>query len=729
MSSQVLLRQILQQTSNPELISRAFAFAKEAHRGQKRLSGEDYINHPLATAVTLSEMRLDPATVTAALLHDVPDDTPRTIEDIEREFGKEIAFLVNGVSKLGQLRLPKEDLRVKPVQTRIETPVDLESENLRKMFLAMAEDLRVILIKLADRLHNLQTLNVLPPQRQQRIALETMEILAPIANRLGIGEIKGQLEDLAFPYLYPKEFSWLMDNVKTKYEERKKYIEQIKPVLYDMLRKENVQVIDIHARAKHYWSLYQKLLRDDMNLERIYDLVALRVLVDTTENCYRTLGIIHQHWKPLPGLIKDYIAFPKPNNYRSLHTTCFCLDGKITEIQIKTPEMHQEAEYGIAAHWAYKERLNLESKALRRKFSWVAQLREWQKQRINPEEFWEGLKIDFFKNRIFALTPKGDVIDLPEGATPVDFAYAVHTDLGNKCSGAKVNGKLVQLSSRLANGDVVEILTEKNKTPSRDWLDFVKTNAAKSRIKEWLKKESRPENFRRGLSLLNQTFQQLKGITFSGLPEEKKQAILHKLNYKDVNRLVLAVGEGEIGAKTVLKSIFSEDEWLTAPAQKVKIRIPKSEVARGKNVLLAGQTGLAVYFAKCCLPQPNDAILGYIAKTRGAAIHKQDCQNLLIAKQKWPQKIVNAEWQNVKYKAPYPVSLRIIASEDRIGLLRDITSAISSIQGNIVSCHTTLQNGNPPLISLKIEISEAKNLETVFRELLQVRGVKEVRRV
>lgn len=726
---QQILRGIIKNNSNPQLIERAFVFAEEAHRGQKRLSGEDYIMHPLAAARTLSEMRLDPATIAAALLHDVVDDTDRTLEDIEKEFGKEIAFLVNGVSKLGQLRLPKEDLRVRPAETRIETPIDPEAENLRKMFFAMAEDLRVILIKLADRLHNMQTLAALPPQRQQRIALETMEIFAPIANRLGMGEVKGRLEDLAFPYLYPKEFSWLMDNVETKYEERKKYVNQIKPVLQDILHKEGIPTLDIHARAKHYWSLYQKLLRHDMNLERVYDLVAMRVLVDTIANCYRALGTIHRQWKPLPGLIKDYIAFPKPNNYRSLHTTCFCLGGKITEIQVKTLEMHQEAEYGIAAHWAYKEGLDLKNRSLRKKFGWITQLHEWQKQRTKPEEFWEGLKIDFFKNRIFVFTPKGEVIDLPEGATPIDFAYVVHTDLGNRCSGAKVNGKLVQLSSQLSNGDVVEILTEKNKTPSRDWLEFVKTSAARSKIREWLKKESRPENFRRGLNLLNRTFQQLQGISFVALPENRKQAALNKLNYKNLEGLIVAVGEGELTAKAVLRAIFPEEEWVVPSAPKVEIRLPKPENAKAENVLLAGQTGLSIYLAKCCLPQPNDTILGYITKTRGASIHKHDCQNLTAIKQKWPQKIVEAEWQKVKYSAPYRVSLKITTSEDRVGLLRDITSAISSAKGNIISCNTTLQNGNPPTISLKIEILNTKDLELIFQQLQQVRGIKEVKRV
>lgn len=722
------IQQILQKVSNPKLVERAFYFAKEAHQGQKRLSGEDYIVHPISAAYTLFEMGLDSSTIAAALLHDVVDDTPRTLEDIEREFGKEIAFLVNGVSKLGQLRLPKKNINIPPADIKLEKPIDPEIENLRKMFFAMAEDLRVILIKLADRLHNMKTLKALPPQRQQRIALETMEIYAPIAERLGMGELKGQLEDLAFPYLYPKEYNWLIENVKEHYEKRKEYLKKIEPIVSQILQEENITVLSIDSRAKHYWSLYKKLLKNDMDIEKIYDLVAMRILVPDVSSCYTVLGIIHKHWKPLPWKINDYIAIPKPNGYRSLHTTCFCIDGKLTEFQIKTPEMHAENEYGICAHWAYKQGIN--PKTLRRKFAWVSQLREWQKKIHREEEFWEGLKIDFFKDRIFVLTPKGDVIDLPEGSTPVDFAYAVHTDIGNKCAGAKVNGKLVQLSYQLRSGEVVEIITDKNKTPSRDWLEFVKTHTAKARIKEWLKKQSEPENFKRGLRLLNNTFQQLQGINFLDLPENKKKIILEKLNYKNINTIILAVGQGELSPKTVFKAIFPEESWLIPPDQKIQIQ-PKAKTQNQlTNILLAGQAGLAIYIAKCCLPQPNEQILGYITKHRGAAIHQANCKNLLRAKNKWPQKIIEAQWQEIKSNSPYKISFKVITSEDRVGLLRDITSVISSVNGNILTCHTILSKSKKaPDIFIKVEIASAKDLETIFTKLYEVKGIQEIKRV
>lgn len=459
-----------------DLIRRAYEFAQKAHEGQKRSSGEPYFNHCMATAQTLIDMKLDPKTIAAGLLHDVAEDTKYTILDIKKVFGDEIMFLVEGVTKLGKIKYHGDQQR---------------AENLRKMFLAMAEDTRVILVKLADRLHNMQTLKYVKPEKQKRIAMETMEIYAPLAHRLGMGEIKGQLEDLSFQYLYPEEYKWVIDHVSEKYQERERYIEKIKPVIQEELTKENIKPINIDARAKRYYSLYKKLGKYDMNLDKIHDLVAVRIAVNTIEECYGTLGVIHKLWRPLPGKIKDYIALPKPNGYQSLHTTVFCIDGKITEFQIRTLQMHDEAELGIAAHWLYTEKgkPKIGTKLDNKKFAWVSQLRDWQKEISGSQEFLESLKIDFFKDRIFILTPKGDAIDLPEGATPVDFAYHIHSEVGDRCSGAKTNGKMVPLSHTLQNGDVVEIITQKKHTPTRSWLEFVKTSIAKNRIRHLLKKE------------------------------------------------------------------------------------------------------------------------------------------------------------------------------------------------------------------------------------------------
>ena len=467
-------------------IKRAYDLAFRLHQGQKRKNGEPYFNHVLAAAETIAEWGLDEASIAAGLLHDVVEDTAYTSEQIKNEFGEEIAFLVEGVTKLGKIKY---------------SGIERQVENLRKMMLALSQDLRVIIIKLADRLHNMRTLNALPPQKQKRIALETSEIYAPLAYRLGMQWISGELEDLAFPYIYPKEYRWLIDNVKEKYDERAAYVEKVKPILNKTLTDAGIEVLKLDYRAKRYSSLYKKLLREDMNIEKIYDLIALRIVVKSVEDCYAALGIIHNNWPPLPNKIKDYIALPKPNGYRSLHTTVFFIDNKITEIQIRTEEMHKESETGIAAHWAYemskstKNYLdNKASFANKKELQWVNQLKNWQNEFSNPEEFLESLKIDFFKDRIFVITPKGEVMDLPTGSTPVDFAYQIHTDIGNSCSGAKVNGKIVPLDYQLRSGDILEIFTQKNKKPSESWLEFVKSTNAKNHIRSGLKAKDKKLN-------------------------------------------------------------------------------------------------------------------------------------------------------------------------------------------------------------------------------------------
>lgn len=492
MTVNILLEKVKNQPHSNEdisLIERAYEFAAEAHRGQKRKSGEPYIVHPLSTASRLADLKLDSPTIAAALLHDVCEDTDCTIQEIKKHFGDEIGFLVEGVTKLDKIRYKG---------------TERSAESLRKMFLAIGQDVRIVLLKLVDRHHNMETLRHLPPEKQKRIALETLEIYAPLAYRLGMKELSGQLEDLAFPYVYPKEYGWLIKTAQQEYKDWKTYAEEVKPLIVAELIKEKIPFLDIHARAKHYYSLYKKLLKYDMDIGKITDVVALRVIVPTIEDCYATLGIIHKLWRPLPGKIKDYIALPKPNGYRSLHTTVFGPKDWHMEIQMRTPGMHQEAEQGIAAHWAYAELKRSNPKAYaahqdsfvqKRQFAWLGQLREWQKDFTSPDEFLESLKIDFFKTRIFVLTPKGDIIDLPEGATPIDFAYQVHTDIGNTAVGAKVNGKMVALDYPLKNGEVVEVLTQKNKKPSRDWLGIVKSGQARKKIASTLKKFAEEQLF------------------------------------------------------------------------------------------------------------------------------------------------------------------------------------------------------------------------------------------
>ena len=470
-------------------IRSAYEFSKKAHTGQKRRSGEPYVSHPLAVAEYLARLNMDTDTIIAALLHDTCEDTKITPDDIEKNFGSDVRFLVTGVTKVNKLKYHG---------------VERTAENLRKMFLAIAEDIRVVIIKLVDRLHNMKTLEFLPPEKQKRIALETLEIYAPLSYRLGIGGLKGQLEDLAFPYAYPKEYDWLIKNIQAPFEERKRLIEQLEPLIEEELKKEKIPYSEIHARAKHLYSLYKKLIKYEMDINRIFDLVALRIVVPSLEACYGALGVVHKLWRPMPGLVKDYIALPKPNGYQSIHTTVFGPNGYPVEFQIRTAEMHHEAEFGIAAHWSYSEKKAQSAKeytdrktsfANKKELAWVRQLHEWHKSSQTPEEFLESIKIDFFKNRIFALTPKGDVIDLPEGSTPIDFAYHIHTDIGHNATGAKVNGKIVPLNHTLQNGDVIEIATRKNKNPNSDWLEIVKTSAARKHIRSRLHRAEEEKSF------------------------------------------------------------------------------------------------------------------------------------------------------------------------------------------------------------------------------------------
>jgi GTP pyrophosphokinase len=466
-----------------DIVERAYRFAEWAHRGQKRRTGDPYFTHVVATADQLAKWGMDETTIAAGLLHDVVEDTEVTESDVRKKFGREIAKLVDGITKLGSVKYRGDKS---------------QAENLRKLILAMAEDLRVILIKLSDRLHNMKTLQPLPREKQERIALETMEIYAPLAYRLGMQGLSGELQDLAFPYAYPDEYRWIVDHIKERYEERQAYLRRLEPKVKQALEESDIDVVSMDFRAKRYASLYKKLLKNDMDIDKIYDLVAFRIIVKDVEGCYATLGVIHNMWPPLPAKIKDYIATPKPNGYRSLHTTVLGPDKKIVEFQIRTEEMHQEAENGIAANWAYEESKGTKGykrgrapKASQKEAAWVEQLRSWQKGFTHPEDFIDAFKIDFLKDNIFALTPKGEVVDLPAGATPVDFAYHIHTDIGNQCVGAKVNGKIVPLDYKLESSDVVEIITQKNKKPSPSWLDFAVTSSAKSHIRNALKKSDK----------------------------------------------------------------------------------------------------------------------------------------------------------------------------------------------------------------------------------------------
>jgi len=560
----------------PELIESAYKFAEKAHAGQKRLSGEEYITHPLRVAYFLADMGLDSSTIAAGLLHDVLEDTNITLEKLRIEFGKDISFLVEGMTKLR---------KISDAANKEEGVHRGHFSSLKKMFFATAEDIRVILIKLADKYHNMETLKFMSKADQKRIATETLEIYAPIAARLGMGRLKGQLEDMAFPYVYPREYSWLLKKVKEKYSDRLNYIERTKPVIKRYLKDAGITIIDLNSRAKHYYSLYQKLKRKELDLEKIHDLVAMRIIVPNISSCYEALGVIHKHYKPLPGLIKDYIALPKPNGYQSLHTTIFCEKGRLVEIQIRTESMHDYAENGIAAHWAYGESgKKMPVSANSREVEWVTQLRKFLEDSKTGDGF-ANLKIDFFKNRIFAFTPKGDVKDLPEGATPIDFAYAIHTDLGHATKGAKVNGKIVPLDYELKNGDVVEIMKGKEKRPSFDWLKIVKTTMAKKAINSWLREA------------------------------------------------------GDIRVEQTVEEKMTEKK-VTRNKRKIKITATKTG-----EPLIAGQRGLLYKIAKCCNPEPEQEIAGYMTLTKGVSIHTHQCSNI---KKALEARLVSVAWDSKK---------------------------------------------------------------------------------
>ena len=611
---------------DPGLIEKAYELAEKAHRGQKRLSNEDYITHPLHVAYFLADLGLDSPTIIAGLLHDVLEDTDITLEELRKKFGGDITFLVEGVTKLR---------RIDKIANKEEGAHRGHLESLKKMFFATAEDIRVILIKLADKYHNMETLKFMPKADRKRIATETLEIYAPIAARLGMGRLKGQLEDMAFPYVYPKEYSWLLKKVKEKYSDRLNYIEKTKPMIKRYIKDAGITIIDLNSRAKHYYSLYQKLKRKELDLEKIHDLVAMRLIVPDISSCYEALGVIHKHYKPLPGLIKDYIALPKPNGYQSLHTTIFCEKGRLVEIQIRTASMHDYAENGIAAHWAYSESGKTKPIAANaREVQWVAQLKKFLEDSKTGEGL-TNLKIDFFKNRIFAFTPKGDVKDLPEGATPIDFAYSIHTDLGHAVKGARVNGKIVALDHELKNSDIVEIIKGKEKKPSFDWLKIAKTTMAKKAINSWLSERPRadvdgalsrslcprPGSPRPRADVDGALSRSLSPRPGSPRPRADVDGALSRRNRGDS----FSMKKGDKGTKSVSTRRQSR-HWDDEP-------------------LIAGQRGLLYKIAKCCNPEPGNKIVGYMTLTKGVSIHTHQCSNI---KKALEARLVSVVWDSKK---------------------------------------------------------------------------------
>jgi guanosine-3',5'-bis(diphosphate) 3'-pyrophosphohydrolase len=714
-----LLKEIQQNYPSPrdEIVKKAFAFAKNAHKNQLRESGEPYFVHPYEVAEILFDLGLDIDTVVAGLLHDVIEDTGVTYSEIQEQFGVEIAELVDGVTKLGRLEY--------------KTKEEQQAENLRKMFLAMAKDIRVILIKLADRLHNMRTLKFLDPNKQKEIAQETLEIYAPLAHRLGIFKIKWELEDLALRYIDIDGYYDLVDKVAMKRKEREEYIQHVIETLRKHINEINIHA-EIEGRPKHFYSIYKKMVLQGKSFDQIYDLVAVRVIVDTVKDCYGVLGIVHTLWKPIPGRFKDYIAVPKPNMYQSLHTTVMGPYGEPFEIQIRTFEMHRTAEYGIAAHWKYKEGRR-DNSDLDSKLSWLRELLEWQNDLKDAREFMETLKIDLFTDEVFVFTPKGDVIDLPKGAIPLDFAYRIHSDIGNKCVGAKVNGKIVPLEYQLQTGDIVEILTStSSRGPSRDWLNIVKTSQAKNKIKQWFKKELKEENIIKGKDMLEKEAKRQGYSLPQLLKTEWLESILKRFSLNSIEDMYAAVGYGGITSHQIitrlvdeqkkLKKLEAKEESITKQGNKDE----KGPLLSTQGIVVKGVSNVLVRFSKCCNPVPGDDIIGYITRGRGVSIHRKDCSNLTDPSVE-PERFVDVDWEPSS-KSSYHAEIQIIAA-DRNGLLFDITSLISEMKIVVTAINARTNRNKTAVVNLIVEIADAEQLEKIIRQFKKLPEIVEVFRV
>ena len=708
-----------------DIIEKAYNFASEAHKSQKRESGEPYIIHPIDVAEILAELGMDTNTIAAGLLHDVLEDTDCTYKEMSDMFNEEIASLVNGVTKLGKIEYKSKQ--------------EQQADNVRKMLLAMAKDIRVIIIKLADRLHNMRTLKFMPKEKQKLKAKETLDIYAPLAHRLGMSKIKWELEDLSFRYLHEEEYYDLVRQIAEKRVEREAYISSIIDDLYRNLEESGIDS-DIEGRPKHFYSIYRKMVNKNKTIEQIFDLTAIRILVNSVKDCYGVLGIVHTIYKPIPGRFKDYIAMPKPNMYQSLHTTVIGPQGKTFEIQIRTFDMHKTAEYGIAAHWKYKEGDAGEDKekGFEKKLAWLRDMLEWQKETSDAEEFMEGFKIDLFSDEIFVFTPKGVVINLASGSTPIDFAYRIHTDVGNRCIGAKVNGKIVPLDYKLKTGEIVEIITSQSaKGPNMDWLNIAKSNQAKSKIKSWLKKAKKDENINKGKELLEKELRK-QGVILSEITKgDSYERLAKRYNLHNSDDIYAAVGVGSISASAFVSRLKEEnlgdkvkqsDEEI---AKNIEEHIAKSDRVNKKEgnygITVKGESNLMIRFARCCNPVPGDEIQGYITKGRGVSVHRTDCSNLksLIAYD--PNKVVDVSWGMSK-GASYVAEVRV-KSDDRMGVLSDIMKVITDSGLHLNALNANSAKGNEALINIKVKIDSIEQLRELMKKIRRLKGVTDVFRV
>jgi len=728
-------------TADRELVQRAYRLAEQAHKGQKRASGEPYIIHCLAVAAILSELCVPPAVISAGLLHDTVEDTDLTLEEIQRDFGDEITLLVDGVTKLTQLpRVSRgdqhsneqaEEDRIRELAEKRGLPdpdtevdqltksrgYDAASETLRKTFLAMGEDIRVVLIKLADRLHNMRTLGHLPEAKRKRIAQQTMDIFAPLANRLGIWQIKWELEDLAFRYLQPDTYKEIADNLASRRADREKEMKGVTSSLQSVLSNESIKA-EISGRPKHIYSIHKKMHRKGVPFDMVFDVRGVRIIVPNIPTCYSTLGVIHTQWRPIPAEFDDYIAAPKDNFYQSLHTAVVFDDGKTLEIQIRTPEMDQGAEFGIASHWRYKEGVDRDEDYERR-ILWLRSLMEWRQDVIDADEFVDGLKSDVFEDRVYLFTPRGDIIDLPAGSTPIDFAYHVHTDVGHRCRGAKVNGKLISLDYQLQTGEKIEILTAKRGGPSLDWLNpnlgLVKTQRARSKIRRWFKVQAREKNITQGKNLLEKELRRL------GLTKLNLEKLAKEFDFRTLDDLYEAIGNGDISIGRIVNHLTVPE--VEAEEYKI-IAHPSPETPPATDaVVILGLRGLLTNFAKCCNPAPGDDIIGYITRGRGATIHRQDCPNILRIKDR--ERLVKVSWGEAKNTYPVPVKIK---AYDRDGLMRDVSTLIAEEGINMGKVSVDVNN-NLAIFDMVLEVRDLAQLSKVLDRLENLANVLEAQRI
>ncbi len=693
--------------SDRALITRAYEVAEQAHAGQKRASGEPYVAHCLAVAIILAELHMPAAVIAAGLLHDTVEDTALSLADVRNDFGEEVARLVDGVTKLAQLpRVSREG----------NTPIDRHTESLRKTFMAMSDDVRVVLIKLADRLHNMRTLMHVRPDKQERIARETLEIFAPLANRLGIWSLKSELEDLSFRYTSPERYREIAGQIVEHQADRERSMEQIVEHVRRALAGHTIEA-EVSGRPKHIYSIAKKMERKEVGFDDIYDVRAVRIVVRDQQACYYALGIIHNLWRPMPGQFDDYIATPKDNFYQSLHTAVKYEDGKTLEVQIRTPEMHENAEYGIAAHWRYKEGFRRDE-AYEKRINWLRSLMDWRQDTADAGEYVDALKHDVFEDRVYVFTPRGDIIDLPAGATPIDLAYHVHTSVGDRCRGAKINGKLVSLDYHLRTGDQVEILTGKRGGPSRDWLNpdlgLVRSHRAQQKIRQWFRRQDREQLLAQGRDMLER---ELKRLGSEGYNYE---VLGRKFGYAKPEELFFALGAGDIHGRQIAARVLEDEQ-----AEQYK-KLPPTEAPRGvvrsDDISILGTGGLLTNLARCCKPVPGDHIIGYITRGRGATIHRQDCPNVLYHKE--PERIIKVAWGQAQ--RTYPVSVRITAY-DRDGLMKDVSTLVAEEHINMASLSVATKN-SIATFEINMDISDVEVLSKVLARIEQLPNVIEARR-